>query len=150
MEGLSLSAESAFLRGENSSSRSTWKATKFLGGRGDSCRLDVLAQMAWALAAESQAGVTQTTWGLFSGPPGMHESLFQDPGAIFGPTFPPLPTTLTPRTWDPQNLGPQPPTLGAPAISPVNNFRAPGQGRGGLMRKHRCPPKSTTPRVRLP
>ena len=33
VEGLSLSAESAFLSGENSSSRSTWKATKFLGGQ---------------------------------------------------------------------------------------------------------------------
>lgn len=58
MEGLSLSAESAFLSGENSSSRSTWKATKFLGGGGDSCRPDVLAKMPWALAAENQAGAT--------------------------------------------------------------------------------------------
>lgn len=70
VEGLSLSAESAFLRGENSSSRSTWKATKFLGGGGDSCRPDVLAQTAWALAAESQAGVTQTTWGSVLWAPG--------------------------------------------------------------------------------
>ena len=70
--------------------------------------------------------------------------MFQVPGAIFGPLFPPLPTSLTPRTWDPR-WGP--PTLAAPATSPRNSFRAPGQGRGGLKRKHRCPCKSTTPRA---
>lgn len=85
--------------------------------------------------------------GLFSGPPSTRESLFQDPGAIFGPLFPPLPTSLTPRTWD-SRWGP--PTLAAPATSPGKSFRAPGQGRGGSRGSTGVPPCPPPRRLQPP